>query len=126
MIAKVRPALVVSTPFSDIDRALVTLVPHTTSARHSRFQVTVALPFLRPGAFDVQSIVTIPQVKLLRRLGRLSAQQLAPVERVLADWLGLAPPTTGPDYHGCQRRTSLANHGSAIWLAREDRRHSAR
>jgi mRNA interferase MazF len=92
MTAKVRPALVVSIPSTDIDRALATLVPHTTSPRQSRFEVTTVVPFLRSGAFDVQSLVTIPHAKLLRRLGRLSTAQLAPVERVLAQWLGLAPP----------------------------------
>ena len=33
MAAKVRPALVLSMPATDVDRALVTLVPHTTSPR---------------------------------------------------------------------------------------------
>ena len=35
MAAKVRPAVVISVPADDSDRALVTLVPHTTSPRHS-------------------------------------------------------------------------------------------
>ena len=39
MAAKVRPALVVSVPADDADRALVTIVPHTTSPRASRFEV---------------------------------------------------------------------------------------
>ncbi|TYQ31131.1 type II toxin-antitoxin system PemK/MazF family toxin [Pseudanabaena sp. UWO310] len=34
-VAKVRPCLVVSIPALDRDRALVTLVPHTTSLRDS-------------------------------------------------------------------------------------------
>jgi mRNA-degrading endonuclease toxin of MazEF toxin-antitoxin module len=41
MAAKVRPALAISVPVEDIDRALVTLVPHTTSPRQSRFEVAV-------------------------------------------------------------------------------------
>jgi hypothetical protein len=36
------------------DRALATLVPHTTSPRGSRFEVTVGVPFL--GAGDTSSI----------------------------------------------------------------------
>ena len=36
MAAKVRPAVVISVPADDSDRALVTLVPHTTSPRSSR------------------------------------------------------------------------------------------
>ena len=38
MAAKVRPALVISIPAEDTDRAFVTLVPHTTSPRQSRFE----------------------------------------------------------------------------------------
>jgi mRNA interferase MazF len=89
MAAKVRPALVVSVPAGDTERALVTLIPHTTSPRHTRFEVSVAVPYLRPGAFDAQSLVTVPHAKLLRRLGRLTPAQLADVERVLCAWLGL-------------------------------------
>lgn len=49
LAAKVRPALVLSVPAADIDRALATLVPHTTSPRQSRFEVTVSVSFLRTG-----------------------------------------------------------------------------
>jgi mRNA interferase MazF len=76
LAAKVRPAVVVSIPASDADRALVTMVPHTTSPRGSRFEATVSVPFLRAGVFDAQNLVTIPHVKLVRLLGKLSAVQL--------------------------------------------------
>jgi mRNA interferase MazF len=33
MVEKVRPALVVSVGFGDLDRAAITVVPHTTSLR---------------------------------------------------------------------------------------------
>ena len=91
MAAKVRPALVLSVPADDRDRALVTLVPHTTSPRESRFEVSVSVSFLRQGVFDAQSLVTIPHAKLVRRLGRLSPTQLATVERAVCLWLGLPP-----------------------------------
>ncbi len=39
--AKVRPALVISAPATDADRALVTLVPHTTTLRQSQFEAVV-------------------------------------------------------------------------------------
>ena len=89
LAAKVRPALVLSVPAGDGDRALATLVPHTTSVRGSRFEATVSVPFLKSGAFDAQNLVTIPHAKLLRVLGKLNAQQLAGVEAVLRMWLGL-------------------------------------
>ncbi|OLD19187.1 MAG: transcriptional modulator of MazE/toxin MazF [Acidobacteria bacterium 13_1_40CM_3_65_5] len=95
MAAKVRPALAISVPADDIDRALVTVVPHTTSPRNSRFEVVVSVQFLRAGVFDAQNLVTIPHAKLVRVLGRLSAVQLSPVERVVCLWLGLPTTSSG-------------------------------
>ena len=89
MAAKVRPAVVISTPAQDADRALVTLVPHTTSVRGSRFEAIVPVSFLKAGAFDAQSLITIPHAKLVRALGRLSATQLGAVEAAVRSWLGL-------------------------------------
>ncbi len=45
--------------------------------------------FLKEGAFLVQQPVTIPPVRLLRRLGTLSAQQMALVETGVRQWLSL-------------------------------------
>jgi mRNA interferase MazF len=87
--AKVRPCLVISIPVKDEDRALVTLIAHTTKLRGSRFEVNVQARFLREGGFDTQNLVTIPYVKLIRKLGTLSADQLSLVEDVLQRWLGL-------------------------------------
>ena len=87
--AKVRPCLVISIPALDEDRALSTLVPHTTSTRGSRFEVSVRVRYLREGAFDTQNVVTIPHAKLIRRLGSLPSEQLAAVEDRVRFWLGL-------------------------------------
>ena len=92
MTAKVRPAVVISVPVEDSDRALVTLVPHTTSSRNSRFEVAAGVPFLRAGVFDAENLFTIPHAKLIRVLGRLSGVQLGAVERAVCTWLGI--PTT--------------------------------
>lgn len=86
--AKVRPCLVISIPVLDEDRALATLIPHTTSVRGSRFEVNVNVRFLREGVFDIQNIITIPHAKLLRKLGSLSLEQLMQIEKVLLFWLG--------------------------------------
>ena len=86
-VAKVRPCLVVSIPALDRDRALATLVPHTTSPRGSRFEVDIRVRFLKKGAFDVQNLITIPHAKLLRKL---NAEQLERVESTLLFWLGFA------------------------------------
>lgn len=96
MVAKIRPCLVLSIPNdNDNDRVLTTLIPHTTSTRKSRFEVTIEVPFLKEGAFDTQNIITIPSVKLIRRLGALKAAELALVEQCVKRWLGLdtAPET---------------------------------
>lgn len=87
-VAKVRPCLVISIPPLSQDRALATLIPHTTSLRGSRFEVEVKVKFLREGAFEVQNLVTIPHSKLLRKLGSLTAEQMAAVEAVLLLLLG--------------------------------------
>ena len=47
MAAKTRPGLILSVPAGDVDRALVTLVPHTTSTRGSHFEVSINVGFLR-------------------------------------------------------------------------------
>ena len=87
--AKIRPCLVLSISLQPQDRVLVTLVPHTTSIVGTRFEVDVPVPFLKFGAFDVQQIITIPQVKLIRKLGSLQADQLALVEDAVRVWLAL-------------------------------------
>ena len=89
MAAKVRPAPVISVPATDTDRALVTLVPHTTSPRQSQFEAVVSAAFLRPGVFDAQNLITIPHAKLIRQLGQLSDAQMAVVETAVRSWLGL-------------------------------------
>lgn len=95
MAAKVRPAVIISVPADDSDRALATLVPHTTSPRQSRFEASVSVSFLRAGVFDAQNLVTIPHAKLVRPLGMLTTAQLAVVERAVQVWLGL--PSGGPE-----------------------------
>jgi mRNA interferase MazF len=90
MVAKVRPCLVLSVPTDPQDRVLVTLVPHTTSVQGTRFEVAVQARFLHPGGvFDAQQVVTVPQAKLIRRLGDLPPAQLGLVEGAIRRWLGL-------------------------------------
>jgi mRNA interferase MazF len=89
LVAKVRPCLVISIPILEEDRALLTLVPHTTSARGSRFEVDIKVKSLRTGVFDVQNLVTIPEAKLMRKLGTLSAEHMGLIENALRFWLRL-------------------------------------
>lgn len=90
LAAKVRPCLVLSVPVEDTDRTLVSLVPHTTSVRGSRFEVATAAKFLKPGAFDAQGLVTVPLIRLVRRVGVLGPSQLEAVEGAVRAWLGIS------------------------------------
>ena len=87
--AKVRPCLVLSVPALDQDRALCTLVPHTTSTRGSRFEVESSVGFLKTGVFDTQNLVTIPQAKRIRMLGAMKSEELVTIGATVRQWLGL-------------------------------------
>lgn len=89
LAAKIRPCLVISVPAADEDRALVTVVPHTTSLRGTRYEIFVPTRFLRSGGFDAQGIVTVPTVRLMRPLGALSSGQIKDVMSGVCLWLGI-------------------------------------
>ena len=89
MAAKVRPALILSMPPTVQDRVLLTLVPHTTSVRGTRFEVAVPKKFLSEGAFDAQGLTTIAPARLIRKLGLLQPNELLQVEAAVKKWLGL-------------------------------------
>jgi mRNA interferase MazF len=91
MAEKVRPALVISAAFADADRALVTIVPHTTSLRGSQFEIPIDVPFLKPGAFMVQGVSTYPRVRAIRKLGVLKPAQFEEVVTGVLRWLGHDP-----------------------------------
>jgi len=90
MVEKVRPVVIFSVPFAESDRAVVTVVFHSTALRGSQFEVQIQIPFLKDGAFIAQSIATYPTVRAIRKLGTLSAAQLAEVEFAVFKWLGRA------------------------------------
>jgi mRNA interferase MazF len=87
--AKIRPCLVLSIRPASQDRALIALVPHTTSVRGTRFEVAVPKRFLKTGAFDAQGLVTIAPPRLVRKLGELQASEVTLVEQSVKKWLGL-------------------------------------
>ena len=41
------------------------------------------------GVFDAQQILTVPQVKLVRKIGSLAEDQFALVEQAVRNWLAL-------------------------------------
>ena len=88
MVEKVRPALVMSAGYGDLDRALITVFPHTTSLRGSEFEISVPVAFLKPVAFLVQNVATYPVFRAIRKLGVLRREQFDPVGAGLLRWLG--------------------------------------
>jgi len=89
LAGKTRPGVVISTAIGDIDRAVITIVPHTTSPRGTEYEAQVNTFFLRPGAFNGQAIATVAVTDAIRFLGVLKDDQMRQVERVVCKWLAL-------------------------------------
>jgi len=92
MVEKVRPALILSGQVEATDRDIITVVPHTTTVRGSRFEINIPLLFLKPGAFLAQSPATVPRVRALKLLGRMPDPQIRKIEDALLEWLKIARP----------------------------------
>jgi mRNA interferase MazF len=84
MAAKVRPALVLTENPGVDELDLVTLLLHTTSVRGNRWELNIPKPFLKPGAFHLQQIQTVSTVKLERRLGILTKEEMLKIREALA------------------------------------------
>ena len=89
MAQKVRPAVILSIAYLDHERALVTYIPRTTSLRDTRFEVPHESRGFDAGAFDAQSIGTMPAAKLISRIAILDTNTLAKVENAVRSWLAL-------------------------------------
>jgi mRNA interferase MazF len=85
--AKVRPALVLNDYPSEDELALLVVIPHTTAVRGNR--LTLAQPFLKPGAFHLQQIQPIPLARFDVRLGTLTADEFEKVKQTLVQLLKL-------------------------------------
>ena len=89
MVAKVRPALLLTGAPADDELDLVTVLLHTTALRGNRWELGIPKPFLKPGAFHLQQIQTISTVKLERRLGALTEGEMKTMEQALMKRLAL-------------------------------------
>lgn len=87
--AKIRPCLIFSIKAEDTDRALTTVVVHTTTVRGTDFEVSLNIRFLKEGAFDAQNILSVSHAKFVRKLGSLTDAQMQQVEDAVKDWLNL-------------------------------------
>jgi len=89
MIGKIRPVLIMSIPYDDRERALVSYVPRTRAVRGTRHEVAHQGRGFDPGAFEVQNISGMSPTRLIRRLGVVDGPTMARVEDALRSWLGL-------------------------------------
>jgi len=89
MAAKMRPALLLTGEPAADELDLVTVVLHTTALRGNRWELTIPKPFLKPGAFHLQQVQTISMVKLQRRLGVLTAEEMTRMRNALRNRLGI-------------------------------------
>jgi mRNA interferase MazF len=89
LAAKVRPALLLTGNPADDELDLVTVLLHTTSLRGNRWELSVSKPFLKPGAFHLQQIQSVPTVRLERKLGVLTEVEMNQVLDALAERLAI-------------------------------------
>ena len=84
---KTRPVVIMSVPPTADERVVVSYVARTTSVRGTRFEVTHSARGFKPGAFDAQSIGTVPTVRLVKRIGVLDAETMGRVQTAVRAWL---------------------------------------
>ncbi len=92
MAAKVRPAVLLTGEPAADELDLVTVVLHTTALRGNRWELNIPKAFLKPGVFhlqQVQTISTVKTVKLERRLGALTAEEMDRVRNAVRNRLGI-------------------------------------
>ena len=80
MAAKVRPCLLLTDFPEDDELALITVLPHTTSLRGNRWELTIPKPFLKPGAFHLPQIQSVSVARLVRKLGAVTPQEWRQVQ----------------------------------------------
>lgn len=88
--ATIRPDLELSVAPLEDERALYTLVTHTTQPRGTRFECSPEVRGLRVGVFDARSLVSVQKPRLIQRLAVLTPEALAAVEKRVLEWLGFS------------------------------------
>jgi mRNA interferase MazF len=93
LAAKVRPCLVLSDYPADDELSLVIAVPHTTAVRGNRWELPIPKPFLKRGVFHLQQLQSVPVVRLQRKIGQLTIEELELIRSRLVTLLRLGPVT---------------------------------
>ena len=89
LAAKVRPALLLTGNPSLEELDLVTAVLHTTALRGNRWELSIPKTFLKAGAFHLQQVQSISTVKLERKLGVLTSEEMNRILDALTERLGI-------------------------------------
>jgi mRNA interferase MazF len=86
LAAKTRPVVIVSRYDLSPARALVIYVPLTTQNRQSQYEVVLPkISFLDHDSIaNVQGLGSLPQVRLERRLGKLSNEVMSNIKHALS------------------------------------------
>lgn len=96
MVAKVRPALLLTGEPADDELDLVTVLLHPTASRGNRWELVIRKPFLKPGAFHLQQVQTVSVANLERKLGDLTGAEMQRVLEALACRLEMRPYANPP------------------------------
>lgn len=86
---KIRPCLLLTGPPAEDELSLITIVPHTTAVRGSRWELSISKVFLKSDAFHLQQIQSVPTVRLLRKLGALTSEELKSIHDRIKDRFGM-------------------------------------
>ena len=99
LAAKQRPVLILAYPQPDDARALVVVAPLTSQLRGLRGEMDIGKPRWLPkhSAVNVQGIASIDQHALIRKLGKLSDEQLSAVKNAIRELLGFMAQETAGD-----------------------------
>ncbi len=89
LAAKTRPCLLLTDYPSGDDLMLVTVIPHTTALRGLAWELAIPKPFLKPGAFHLQQVQSVPVVRLEQRIGALTDSEMGMVATRLCERLNL-------------------------------------
>jgi mRNA interferase MazF len=89
LAGKVRPAVLLTGEPAYDELDLVSVLLHTTALRGNRWELNLPKTFLKPGAFHLQQIQTVSTIKLERKLGVLTEDEMKRIQAALAQRLGI-------------------------------------
>ena len=88
--AKVRPAVVISTPYSSQDIFITPLTSKTGSLREGEFALSEwAIAGLNVATAVKRGVYTVQESLVLKVIGQLASVDAVRLEQSLRDWLGL-------------------------------------